>query len=243
MRVGHRHLEDCDFLHTGDDGLIDEFAVMVRPLSAALALAEAMKAQLDAAGAGHPGWPGARGALVEPEDDRAVGRPQHADEPEAGRDVWRRVPPAPADLDSPDPVGAALPRYQDRQRDAGPVQVPRGSAGSRQSDVAQVPEYLWVGEIPGRDAVARIDDRVSRPLLGGQHARGRAHASPRNPYAQLTGPGQRHDQGQGGGPPGPPKRGQAGAGQQRDRWQAEGDVPKAVYGPDLGHGHQHEGRQ
>jgi hypothetical protein len=48
-RVGNRHLEGCDFLHTADDGLIDEFAVMVRPLSAALALAEAMKAQLDTA--------------------------------------------------------------------------------------------------------------------------------------------------------------------------------------------------
>ncbi|MGE5291586.1 MAG: nuclear transport factor 2 family protein [Micromonosporaceae bacterium] len=52
-RVGNRHLEGCDFLHTADDGSIDEFAVMVRPLSAALALAEAMKAQL-AGGAGQP---------------------------------------------------------------------------------------------------------------------------------------------------------------------------------------------
>jgi hypothetical protein len=39
----------CDFLHSGDDGLIDEFVVMVRPLSGALALAEAMKAQLEVA--------------------------------------------------------------------------------------------------------------------------------------------------------------------------------------------------
>ncbi len=45
-RVGDRELHGCDFLHTGQDGLIDEFAVMVRPLSAALALAEAMKAEL-----------------------------------------------------------------------------------------------------------------------------------------------------------------------------------------------------
>ena len=45
-RIGDRYLEGCDFLHTADDGLIDQFAVMVRPLSAALALAEAMKAQL-----------------------------------------------------------------------------------------------------------------------------------------------------------------------------------------------------
>jgi len=47
-RVGSRTLEGCDFLHTNEDGLIDEFAVMVRPLSGALALAEAMKAQLAA---------------------------------------------------------------------------------------------------------------------------------------------------------------------------------------------------
>jgi hypothetical protein len=45
-RVGDRELEGSDFLHTGDRGLIDEFTVMVRPLSGALALAEAMKAQL-----------------------------------------------------------------------------------------------------------------------------------------------------------------------------------------------------
>ncbi len=50
-RVGDRQLEGSDFLHVGADGLIDEFTVMVRPLSAALALAEAMKAQL-AAGSG-----------------------------------------------------------------------------------------------------------------------------------------------------------------------------------------------
>ena len=45
-RVGDREIEGCDFLHTGDNGLIDEFFVMVRPLSAALALAEAMRAEL-----------------------------------------------------------------------------------------------------------------------------------------------------------------------------------------------------
>lgn len=45
-RVGERELEGCDFLHLGPDGLIDEFTVMVRPLSAALALAEAMRAEL-----------------------------------------------------------------------------------------------------------------------------------------------------------------------------------------------------
>lgn len=47
-RVGDRELEGSDFLHAGPGGLIDEFTVMVRPLSAALALAEAMKARLTA---------------------------------------------------------------------------------------------------------------------------------------------------------------------------------------------------
>jgi hypothetical protein len=47
-RVGNRQIEGCDFLHINEDGLIDEFVVMVRPLSAALALAEAMQAQLPA---------------------------------------------------------------------------------------------------------------------------------------------------------------------------------------------------
>ncbi len=51
-RVGSRQVEGCDFLHTNEDGLIDEFVVMVRPLSGALALAEAMQAQLAAAEAG-----------------------------------------------------------------------------------------------------------------------------------------------------------------------------------------------
>jgi hypothetical protein len=48
-RVGDRELHGCDFLHTGQDGLIDEFSVMVRPRSAMLALAEAMQAELLAA--------------------------------------------------------------------------------------------------------------------------------------------------------------------------------------------------
>jgi hypothetical protein len=45
-RVGDRELQGCDFLHIGEDGLIDEFTVMIRPLSAALAFAEAMKAEV-----------------------------------------------------------------------------------------------------------------------------------------------------------------------------------------------------
>lgn len=37
----------CDFLHVNDDGLIDDFVVMVRPLSGANALAEAMGRQFE----------------------------------------------------------------------------------------------------------------------------------------------------------------------------------------------------
>ncbi len=37
----------CDFLHFNDDGLIQDFMVMVRPLSGATALAEAMGAQFE----------------------------------------------------------------------------------------------------------------------------------------------------------------------------------------------------
>ncbi|WP_374023809.1 nuclear transport factor 2 family protein [Mycobacterium sp. HNNTM2301] len=37
----------CDFLHFNDDGLIDDFMVMVRPLSGAKALSEAMGAQFE----------------------------------------------------------------------------------------------------------------------------------------------------------------------------------------------------
>lgn len=51
-RVGDREIEGCDFLHTGEDGLIDEFVVMVRPMSGMLALAEAMGAMLAAAQTG-----------------------------------------------------------------------------------------------------------------------------------------------------------------------------------------------
>ncbi|MEV4348351.1 nuclear transport factor 2 family protein [Actinoplanes sp. NPDC049596] len=45
-RVGDRDLEGCDFIHQTADGRIDELTVMVRPLSATLALAEAMQARL-----------------------------------------------------------------------------------------------------------------------------------------------------------------------------------------------------
>ena len=46
-RIGDTRVEGCDFLHFDADGLIDEFTVMVRPLSAAQALSEAMAAQFD----------------------------------------------------------------------------------------------------------------------------------------------------------------------------------------------------
>ncbi|MFW6640663.1 nuclear transport factor 2 family protein [Nocardiopsis algeriensis] len=45
--VDGREVHGCDFLHFDDDGLIDDFTVMVRPLSGATALAEAMAAQFD----------------------------------------------------------------------------------------------------------------------------------------------------------------------------------------------------
>jgi limonene-1,2-epoxide hydrolase len=48
-RVGDRDIEGCDFLHENADGLIDEFVVMVRPLTGALALADAMRAHFDGA--------------------------------------------------------------------------------------------------------------------------------------------------------------------------------------------------
>jgi ketosteroid isomerase-like protein len=46
--IGGRQLEGCDFLRARADGLIDEFTVMVRPLSGVQALAEAMNARLNA---------------------------------------------------------------------------------------------------------------------------------------------------------------------------------------------------
>jgi hypothetical protein len=47
-RVGDKLLEGCDFIRLDDDGLISELTVMVRPLAATLALADAMKARLSA---------------------------------------------------------------------------------------------------------------------------------------------------------------------------------------------------
>lgn len=59
--VSGKQVNGCDFLHVNDEGLIDDFTVMVRPLSAAVAVSEAMGAQFDrvqreaaAAAANHP---------------------------------------------------------------------------------------------------------------------------------------------------------------------------------------------
>ncbi|MBB2993040.1 hypothetical protein FHR72_004547 [Mycolicibacterium iranicum] len=45
--VAGKRITGCDFIHVNDDGLIDDLMVMVRPLSGATALAEAMGAQFD----------------------------------------------------------------------------------------------------------------------------------------------------------------------------------------------------
>jgi hypothetical protein len=45
--VSGKKITGCDFLHFNDDGLIDDFVVMVRPLSGATALSEAMGAQFE----------------------------------------------------------------------------------------------------------------------------------------------------------------------------------------------------
>ncbi|MDT5127397.1 MAG: hypothetical protein QOH54_3041 [Mycobacterium sp.] len=45
--VAGKRITGCDFLHTNDEGLIDDFMVMVRPLSGAQALAQAMGAQFE----------------------------------------------------------------------------------------------------------------------------------------------------------------------------------------------------
>jgi hypothetical protein len=50
-RVGDREVQGLDLLRLDGDGKVNELTVMVRPMSAMLALAEAMKAQLEAAGA------------------------------------------------------------------------------------------------------------------------------------------------------------------------------------------------
>jgi hypothetical protein len=49
-RVGDREVEGCDFIHLDEEGLIDELCVMVRPMTGLMALAEAMRRQLELTG-------------------------------------------------------------------------------------------------------------------------------------------------------------------------------------------------
>ena len=53
-RIGDRELEGCDFLHENAAGLIDEFVVMVRPLTGALALADGMRSHFEGTGVPTP---------------------------------------------------------------------------------------------------------------------------------------------------------------------------------------------
>jgi hypothetical protein len=46
-RIGDRAVHGCDFLELDEQGLIEEFCVMVRPLSAAHALSEAMRVEFE----------------------------------------------------------------------------------------------------------------------------------------------------------------------------------------------------
>ena len=53
-RVGDREVEGVDLLEENADGLVERFTVMLRPLSAITAMADAMAAAFDGAG-GKPG--------------------------------------------------------------------------------------------------------------------------------------------------------------------------------------------
>lgn len=46
-RVGDNEIHGCDFIHENEDGLIEEFMVMLRPLSAVQAMGEAMIAAIE----------------------------------------------------------------------------------------------------------------------------------------------------------------------------------------------------
>ena len=54
-RVGDRDVQGIDMLRFDDDGLVRELTVMVRPMSAVHALAEAMGRELERAGVAAPG--------------------------------------------------------------------------------------------------------------------------------------------------------------------------------------------
>jgi limonene-1,2-epoxide hydrolase len=53
-RVGDKEIEGLDLLRFGHDGLVEDFTVMVRPLSGAIALAQAVGPRLEAAKTGGP---------------------------------------------------------------------------------------------------------------------------------------------------------------------------------------------
>ena len=53
-RVGDREVEGVDLLEENADGLVERFTVMLRPLSALMAMGEAMSAAFESAG-GKPG--------------------------------------------------------------------------------------------------------------------------------------------------------------------------------------------
>lgn len=48
-RVGDKEIHGCDFIHENADGQIEEFMVMLRPLSALQAMGEAMVAAIETA--------------------------------------------------------------------------------------------------------------------------------------------------------------------------------------------------
>lgn len=54
-RVGDRELEGMDLVRVGADGLIEDFTVMIRPLSGLVALAQALGPKVEAAGIHHAG--------------------------------------------------------------------------------------------------------------------------------------------------------------------------------------------
>jgi limonene-1,2-epoxide hydrolase len=49
-RVGDRELEGMDLVRVGPDGLIEDFTVMIRPLSGLIALAQALGPKVESAG-------------------------------------------------------------------------------------------------------------------------------------------------------------------------------------------------
>jgi hypothetical protein len=53
-RVGDKEIEGVDLLEENGEGLVERFTVMLRPLSATVAMGEAMSAAFEAAG-GKPG--------------------------------------------------------------------------------------------------------------------------------------------------------------------------------------------